>query len=84
MRTRSLVIAVGTLALAFSVLTARDRAPADEAADRPADREAIVKSSQDFVAAFNKGDAKAIAALPATATAQNPRSPSRLKGTFTE
>lgn len=49
------VIAIG----AVGAFAAGGRAPDD---DRAADRAAIVKSGQDFVQAFNKRDAKAIAA----------------------
>jgi len=43
-------------------LQAKD-ASAPEASSRDADREAILQSARDFTAAFEKGDAKAIAAL---------------------
>ena len=50
------VVAAG----AIGVFTAGGRPPADN--DRPADRAAIMKSVQDFQQAFDKKDAKGIAA----------------------
>ncbi len=38
-------------------------APVSEGSSRDADREAILQSARDFTAAFEKGDAKAVAAL---------------------
>src|SRR5271157_1383554 len=38
-------------------------APVSEGSSREADREAILQSARDFTAAFEKGDAKAVAAL---------------------
>src|SRR5258706_12372643 len=52
-------------ALAVGIIAARERQaqPAKAAGTPEADAEAITKSSLGFAAAFNKGDAKAVAAL---------------------
>lgn len=68
-------VAVAVVAVAAVALTARQQPPAaspvapiatqppaPDANAREADREAIVKSSREFAAAFNTGDAKAVAA----------------------
>src|SRR5258708_39089694 len=68
---RSLFVTGGLVAaLVIGVLSGRDDSPssgklaaAGEDKGREADRAAIQKSGRDFTDAFNKGDAKAVAAL---------------------
>src|SRR5208283_2510663 len=77
MRTQTFLVTGGLLALlASGLLSTRNGPPSEQRAaaqakdapgagadkDREADREAIRKSAADFVQAFEKGDAKAIAA----------------------
>jgi uncharacterized protein (TIGR02246 family) len=68
--TASRLLAGGLVAaLAIGVLSARDTPPADprkpavEDQAREADREAVRAAAREFAAAFNKGDAQAVAAL---------------------
>jgi uncharacterized protein (TIGR02246 family) len=72
MRTKLVFILVGGLvaALTFGILSGRDnpalgqkKTTTEQGKERQADEEAIRKSSRAFAAAFEKGDAKAIAAL---------------------
>lgn len=55
-----LLLLVGLAAGAFSVLAAQDRSPQPQSRD--ADVEAVRANAHAFAAAFNKGDAKAVAA----------------------
>lgn len=72
MRTSTTLLLLGGLlaVLVLGTLSAQDGLPGDEQPASPgggkaedADREAIMKSSREFAAAFNAGDAKAVAAL---------------------
>jgi uncharacterized protein (TIGR02246 family) len=64
MSTRGTACAAAAVVVAAALsLTARQQPPAADDKARAADREAIHKSSREFVEAFNKGDAKAVAAL---------------------
>lgn len=74
-RSLAALLGAGALALAMGAVATKETPaaaaaqtpngakPAAEPADRPADREAVRQASREFQEAFNRGDAKAVAAL---------------------